>query len=282
MFLNSLLVPKFPTISNYLTNPDFETGNLSPWTNTGSGSTTVITSPRTGVYAARCFNLGYISQTLNNLEPNRVYVLSLYVKSNTGTSQTFTTGYAGKDDVVREFSRTATTSWAIQNYYFTVRNNTNEATVYSYANANQDILFDDISLSSLETVPVNNSSFETGSFTGWTTSGTTSINSSLFRNGRFAAKLSNGATVQQTITGLLFNTSYNYIISVRSETNVSQAFSLGVSNFSVVTNATSLDSSWKIYARSFTTSGSDNTSTFYVTAGSGTNIILDDIYLIKT
>jgi len=77
---------------NIVTNPGFETGNFSGWTNSGNtGFTSVITSPssvHSGTFAASfgpIGSLGYLSQTLTTT-PGGIYDLSFWLKNGSSVA----------------------------------------------------------------------------------------------------------------------------------------------------------------------------------------------------
>jgi hypothetical protein len=96
--LVGLLAPPHLARANFVTNPGFETGDLTGWTPFGNtGFTGVDASPHSGTFAAflgPVGSLGFLSQTLPTT-PGQTYNLGFFLQSDGGTPNEFQVSWNG-------------------------------------------------------------------------------------------------------------------------------------------------------------------------------------------
>jgi hypothetical protein len=204
-----------------ISNGGFETGSFSGWTTSGAATSIVSSGAHSGTYAARAGSTSptngssNIAQTFtvtagdatlsfwyNVTCPDTVTYDWATATLKNNTTGTTTTPLAKTCVSISGWKRVATPVVAGDSYTLTMISHDD-----SYAADPTHTLFDDVSLAPAAPNPISNGGFETGSFSGWTTSGAaTSIVSSGAHSGTYAARAgstspTNGSsTIAETFT----------------------------------------------------------------------------------
>ena len=199
--------------SNLVVNPGFETGNLSPWTCSGSTGSVVSSPVHSGSYALAGAASGsddaQCAQTIS-VQPNSAYTLSAYVEGGyvylgaTGYSSTWTP---------------SATSWQQLTTSFTTGASTTSVEIFLHGWYGQGTYYaDDVSLigpggqTQVPPVPtglaVSGTTSNSASLSWSASSGATGYN--VYRGGTKVASVT-GTTY--TDTGLTAATSYTYTVS---------------------------------------------------------------------
>lgn len=211
-------------VSALVANGAFDSGSLSPWTTSGSGSAAaVVTSDKAnGTASLRTgpANSG-ADNVVTGLAPSTTYLLTASMKVQTAGEQIAlgVKNYGGTE----VSSRSSATAWAPNAVLFTTGATSTSATVYCYKNTGSGAGYCDgvaVQAISAPANPVANPGFETGALTPWTTSGSGSaagVSTAAAITGSYG--LATGAAnsgAQQTITGLSAGTSYLLVGSLRA------------------------------------------------------------------
>lgn len=277
------------TGGNLVSNASFESGAMSPWTNSGAAPSVTSSGARTGTYALTTQASGSgANQNLTGLSPNTTYLLTGWAKvANAG--ETLAIGvknYGGTET----FTNVATTSYSQAAVLFTTGSTNTSALVYCWKNTGGTGTgnCDDLAVERIST-PSNvltNAGFETGSLSPWTRSGSgaqSNVVASNARTGTYA--LQTGAAtsgVEQSATGLTSSGTY-LLAGWAKVASGSEQVAVGVKSFGGT--ETYLRTSTTAYSQQpvFFTTGSTNTSAAvycYKDAGSSAGYC-DDYTLIK-
>ncbi|WP_181804444.1 carbohydrate binding domain-containing protein [Streptomyces shenzhenensis] len=275
------------TGGNLVSNAGFETGSLSPWTLSGSGSSVVSSGARTGTYSLQTGASGSgVEQALSGLSPNTTYLLTGWAKvANAG--ETLAIGvknYGGTET----FTNVATTSYSEAAVLFTTGSANTTATLYCWKNSGGTAAgnCDDIAVERVST-PANllsNAGFESGSLSPWALSGSGSaVVASNARTGTYSLQTGVSASgVEQSAGGLASSGTY-LLAGWAKVANGSEQVAVGVKNFGGT--ETYLRTSTTAYSQQpiFFTTGSGNTSaTVYCYKNTGSSAgYCDDYTLLK-
>lgn len=275
------------TGGNLVSNSGFETGTLSPWTNSGAVPSVTSTGARTGGFALTTQASGSgANQNLTGLSPNTTYLLTGWAKvANAG--ETLAIGvknYGGTET----FTNVATTSYSQTAVLFTTGSTNTSALVYCWKNTGGagTGTCDDLAVEKIST-PANvltNGGFETGSLSPWIRSGTgANVVASNARTGTYSLQTGAAASgVEQSVTGLASSGTYLLAGWAKAATGGEQV-AVGVKSFGGT--ETFLRTAGTAYAQQpvFFTTGSTNTSAAvycYKDTGSAAGYC-DDYTLIK-
>jgi hypothetical protein len=117
--------------TNIVSNAGFESGALSPWVLSNSGSSVVASNAHSGTYALQTGNsYSGVNQTLNSLSPNTTYALSGWLKTAVASEAV----YIGvKDFGGTEISMSvSSTTYSPAGVTFTTGSSNTTATIYIY------------------------------------------------------------------------------------------------------------------------------------------------------
>ena len=220
--------------TNLVPNGSFDSGSLTPWTLSGSGSSLTTSTRFNGASAVQTGNANSgVNNIVSGLTPSTTYLLSAWVKVGVVGEQVAigVKNHGGTET----YSKSTDTAWALTTVPFTTGPSSTTATIYCYKNAGTGPGFcDNFSIVKL-TNPANlvaNGDFETGSRTPWGLSSTVpvSVTASAAHSGSFG--LATGAAnsgVQQTITGLQPGTTY--VLTGWLHAAAGEEMTLGVKSF---------------------------------------------------
>jgi hypothetical protein len=127
-------------LKNYITNPGFETGLLSPWVTPNNTDVTISTEARTGTYAASLTNYGLLSVTIGLLSPSTAYIFKLHMRCISGDNGTVFIGTGATEN-----NYPITSIWTEYSINFTTSPSTSY-TIYIYPGFETTVLVDDISI----------------------------------------------------------------------------------------------------------------------------------------
>lgn len=275
------------TGGNLVSNAGFETGTLSPWTNSGAVPSVTSTGARTGGFALTTQASGSgANQNLTGLSPNTTYLLTGWAKvANAGETLAIGVKNHGGTET---FTNVATTSYSQTAVLFTTGSTNTSALVYCWKNTGGagTGTCDDLAVEKIST-PANvltNGGFETGSLSPWIRSGTgANVVASNARTGTYALQTGAAASgVEQSVTGLASSGTYLLAGWAKASTGGEQV-AVGVKSFGGT--ETFLRTTGTAYAQQpvFFTTGSTNTSAAvycYKDTGSAAGYC-DDYTLIK-
>jgi hypothetical protein len=277
------------TGGNLVSNAGFETGSMSPWTNSGAAPSVTFSGARTGGYALTTQASGSgANQNLTGLSPNTTYLLTGWAKvANAG--ETLAIGvknYGGTET----FTNVATTSYSQAAMLFTTGSTNTSALVYCWKNTGGTGTgnCDDLAVERISTPSnvLSNAGFETGSLSPWTRSGSGAQSNVVASNARTGTySLQTGAAtsgVEQSATGLASSGTY-LLAGWAKVASGSEQVAVGVKSFGGT--ETYLRTSTTAYSQQpvFFTTGSTNTSAAvycYKDAGASAGYC-DDYTLIK-
>ncbi|MDR6639529.1 carbohydrate binding domain-containing protein [Paenarthrobacter nitroguajacolicus] len=193
--------------TNLVRNGSFDSGELTPWSLSGAGSSLTTSTASNGTSALQTGNANSgVENTVSGLTPSTTYLLSARVKVGVAGEQLAigVKNFGGSEN----YSKSTDTDWALNTVAFTTGPTNTTATIYCYKNDGTGQGYcDDFSIVKL-TNPgnlVTNGGFETGSPTPWTPSSSVPVNvtASAAHSGSFGLVTGPANSgVQQTINGL--------------------------------------------------------------------------------
>ena len=192
--------------NNVLQNGDFETGDITGWTNLYGACTLSMTAGHTGSYALS-FQGGQWNQTRQkvSVQANTNYTLSGWAKDANGAS--FLVKDGGDTQNIAQISTTSGSEWKKYSVTFNTGDNTSIYVGVMAGSGGGSAIFDDISLEKEEATVENlstNGDFETGNLTGWTKYQSTAVSASAARNGSYGVSIKGpgdwGGTLDQQIS----------------------------------------------------------------------------------
>lgn len=263
-----------------VTNPGFESGDLTGWGNTAGDATVQSSVVHSGSYAAQIgASSSGVNQVIAGLTPSTSYTLSAWV-NNTASD---TTGVGVKDFGGEEtYVGASGTGWQQGSVNFTTGSSNSTAMVYIWKNAGTGITYgDDFSLD-LNVVAgsnlASNPGFESGDLTGWgNTSGDATVQTSAVHSGSYAVQtgISNSG-VYQDISGLSPSTTYTLSGWVNN-TDASDVTGVGVKNFGgLEIFVSTAGTGWQQASLKFTTGSSNTTAQIYLWKNAGSGITYGD------
>ncbi|WP_329213632.1 carbohydrate binding domain-containing protein [Streptomyces sp. NBC_01485] len=276
------------TGGNLVSNAGFETGAMSPWTNSGAAPSVTSTGARTGGSALTTQASGSgANQNLTGLTPNTTYLLTGWAKvANAG--ETLAIGvksYGGAET----FTNVATSSYSQAAVLFTTGSGNTSALVYCWKNAGGTGAgnCDDLAVEPLSsaTNAVTNPGFETGALTPWAQSAGTasSVVASNARSGTNSLQTGAGSSGAIQTAGSLASGGTYLLTGWAKAATAGEEVAVGVKSFGGT--ETFLRASTTSYAQQpiFFTTGATATSAAvycYKNAGSAAGYC-DDYTLIK-
>ncbi|MFE7277912.1 carbohydrate binding domain-containing protein [Streptomyces sp. NPDC057623] len=276
------------TGGNLVSNAGFESGAMSPWTNSGAAPSVTSSGARTGTYALTTQASGSgANQNITGLSPNTTYLLTGWAKvANAGETLAIGVKSFGGTET---FTNVATTSYSQAAVVFTTGGSNTSAQIYCWKNTGGTGSgnCDDLAVERLSsaTNSVTNPGFETGALTPWgqSTGTASSVVASNPRTGTYALRTGVSASgAQQTVSGL--SSSGTYLLAGWAKTaTAGEEVAVGVKSFGGT--ETYLRTSTTSYAQQpiFFTTGASATSAAvycYKNAGSGAGYC-DDYTLVK-
>ena len=275
------------TLSGLLENGNFELASTNPWVTYGQAHL-ATTNRASGLFAIRL--IGSISgaeQLVSNLKPSTTYILSGRAMRMGGSDLRIGAKNFGGQEVSALFSGEGYQQSMVE---FTMGSSSTSATVYIFKeNAAGQAVADEITLMEKTSPPTgginyaNNGGFESGSFSPWSGYGSFSIASSGTNTGSYAVRLSGSVVgIEQTITGLIPNTTYTLTAPTRMSTPGEGVY-IGAKNFggSEVSMLAS-NNSYAGNSISFTTGASNTSALVYLYKGSGSGDAFGDDVTLTT
>ncbi|WP_416982567.1 carbohydrate binding domain-containing protein [Streptomyces sp. T028] len=276
------------TGGNLVSNAGFESGSMSPWTNSGAAPSVTSSNARTGTYALTTAASGSgANQALTGLSPNTTYLLTGWAKvANAGETLAIGVKSFGGTETYTNIATTAYTQAAV---LFTTGSSNTTATVYCWKNTGGTGAgyCDDLAVEPLSsaTNAITNPGFETGALTPWaqSTGTASSVVASNARTGTYALRTGVSASgAIQTVSGLTSSGTYLLAGWAKAAT-AGEEVAVGVKSFGGA--ETYLRTSTTSYAQQpiFFTTGASTTSAgvyCYKNAGSAAGYC-DDYTLIK-
>jgi len=134
-YCDDLAVEPLSSSTNTVTNPSFETGALTPWTqSTGTASTVAASNARTGTYSLQTgVSASGAIQTVTGLTSGGSYLLAAWAKVGTAGEEVAVgvKSFGGTETYLRG----STTSYAQEPIFFTTGVSNTAASVYCYKNS---------------------------------------------------------------------------------------------------------------------------------------------------
>ncbi|MFE9602874.1 right-handed parallel beta-helix repeat-containing protein [Streptomyces hokutonensis] len=134
-YCDDLAVEPLSSSTNTVTNPGFETGALTPWTqSTGTASSVVASNSRTGTYSLQTgVSASGAIQTVSGLTSGGSYLLAAWAKVATSGEEVAVgvKSFGGTETYLRG----STTSYAQEPIFFTTGVSNTAASVYCYKNS---------------------------------------------------------------------------------------------------------------------------------------------------
>ncbi|MEV0468695.1 carbohydrate binding domain-containing protein [Streptomyces prunicolor] len=134
-YCDDLAVEPLSSATNTVTNPGFETGALTPWTqSTGTASSVAASNSRTGTYALQtAASASGAIQTVTGLTSGGSYLLAAWAKVGTAGEEVAVgvKSFGGTETYLRG----STTSYTEQPIFFTTGVSNTSASVYCYKNS---------------------------------------------------------------------------------------------------------------------------------------------------
>ncbi|MFF5305979.1 carbohydrate-binding protein [Streptomyces sp. NPDC013161] len=134
-YCDDLAVEPLSSATNAVTNPGFESGALTPWTqSTGTASSVVASNSRTGTYALQtAASASGAIQTVTGLTSGGSYLLAAWAKVGTAGEEVAVgvKSFGGTETYLRG----STTTYTQEPIFFTTGVSTTSASVYCYKNS---------------------------------------------------------------------------------------------------------------------------------------------------
>ncbi|MEV5530992.1 carbohydrate-binding protein [Streptomyces prunicolor] len=134
-YCDDLAVEPLSSATNTVTNPGFETGALTPWTqSTGTASSVAASNSRTGTYALQtAASASGAIQTVTGLTSGGSYLLAAWAKVGTAGEEVAVgvKSFGGTESYLRG----STTTYTQQPIFFTTGVSNTSASVYCYKNS---------------------------------------------------------------------------------------------------------------------------------------------------
>jgi hypothetical protein len=190
-----------------IVNPGFEAGNLSGWTATGSNLGVDAGDVFSGSSKCYFWSSSAFTQKIDQTVslPNGTYMVSAMVKQNSGTPTICRMELSGFGAAASYTDIPHNDSYVKISNMVTVTNGQLNVAFYESATGAANLQIDDISITPCGNV--ENYGFETGDFTGWTTTGTNcGVDGSDVYQGNYKCYFWSGTAftqkIAQTVTGL--------------------------------------------------------------------------------
>jgi hypothetical protein len=266
------------TAPNLLANGNFETGVLSPWSNSGSpGSiTSVPGNVYSGNYAAQAPGVGGgICVSPSGLQANTTYSLSFYVKADSGNFARVTVKNTEETLGQQRFSNTTYQQYTI---VFNPGNDPASVAIYFWKDAGNgngpgSAYADNFVLTAMPNNLLTNGGFETGMLSPWSTSGTSASITSVAGNvysGTYAIEAPGGGNgVVVNPSGLQANTSYILSFYAKADTGNSARVSISNAEGSLAQQTFS-NTTYQQYTVTFNPGNDPGTVQIYFWKDSGT------------
>ena len=261
----------------YVENGDFEGGSLGLWKPINDASV-VTNHANSGSDALQLYGYSATAQqVITGLKPRTTYVLTAYAETD-GTSQATlgVSGFGGSDVT----AGTDSASYVPLTVTFTTGRGQTSATIYGLQSSGAgDVWFDDFAL--VQAAVVQNAGFELGTIASWNATGDVSAVAGHAHSGQFAMQQDGIADAQQTLYGLLPNTTYRVTAFARVSGSGALA-TVGVidpAGNAIIGDATS--NRYRAIRITFTTSANQTTATLFCqNTVDGTIAWFDDFELI--
>lgn len=291
---------------NLLANGDFETGDLSGWTNLWGSCTVETVAGRNGGTALhiQCGQWNMVRQSVS-VQKNTDYVLTAWAKD--AANITFLVKDSADSTNMAQTSTSGGSAWQEYTVNFNSGSNTSVFISIMGNNAGADAIVDDVKLVQVggSTEPdtpatpdepyvpvagnlIENGSFETGDPTGWKTYQSTKVSAAAAKTGSYGLQVIGdggwGGLGNQTITGLEVGETYRISLWYKAVTNgVNIQLCAGSSDQGEkLAYIYGTKTEWTQFAVEFE---AVDTTVFFTLVGAGNNVAtemyIDDVTLTK-